>query len=199
MARLTFYKVSYLKKLHGTILPFKRMTVHSILNPLNLLTMAKKAQQQVPDLTPEQLKNEEINYAFNQITNDGLQMLTPFEANKYRAIVTVDHSGNERYPNLIKESISYFWNLTLSKSKSGSLLIYYTYDNEAILKFGTVIFNRMLRSIFKHTSSERNDINIEDCVRINTDTKDIHSFYYKRMIEGESAVVNISSLEHVAA
>lgn len=174
------------------------MTVHSVINPLNLLTMAKKAQQQeVPDLTPEQLKNEEINYAFNQITNDGLQMLTPFEANKYRAVVTIDHAGNERYPNLIKESISYFWNLTLSKSKSGALLIYYTYDNEAISKFGTVIFNRMLRSIFKHTSSERNDINIEDCVRVNTDTKDVHNFFYKRMIEGETENVKLRALDHV--
>lgn len=161
--------------------------------------MRKKTETKEPELTPEQLRDEEVNWAFTQIVNDGLQMLTPFEANKYRAVVTVDHAGNERYPNLIKESISYFWNLTLSKSKSGALLIYYTYDNEALLKFGTVIFNRMLRSIFKHTSSERNDINIEDCVRINTDTKDIHNFFYKRMIEGESAVVTISALEHVAA
>lgn len=161
--------------------------------------MAKKAQQQVPDLTPEQLKNEEINYAFNQITHDGLKMLTPFEANKYRTVVSIDHVGNERYPNLIKESISYFWNLTLAKSKNGSLLIYYTYDKEALTKFGTVIFNKMLRSIFKHTSSEKNDINIEDCVRINTDTKDIHPFFYKRVIDGENEAVTVRALNHVAA
>lgn len=157
--------------------------------------MTKKAQPQT--LTPEQLRNELITQAFEQITNDGLHILTPFEATKYRTVVTVDHSNNERYPNLIRESISYFWNLTMSMGKTGNLVVFYTYDQEALTKFGTVIFNRMLRSIFKHTMAKSNGINIEDCVRISSGVKDIHNFFYKRLIDGETENVKLRALDHV--
>jgi hypothetical protein len=160
--------------------------------------MAKKAQKEVPPLTLEQLRNEEISTAFNQITKDGLEMLTPFESLKYRTVVTIDHNDNERYPNLVKESISYFWNLTLTTGKTGNLVIYYTFNTEAVSKFGTVIFNRMLRSIFKHTMSGSNNISIEDCIRISTDTKDLHNFFYKRIVDGETPTVSITALDHLA-
>jgi len=161
--------------------------------------MAKKAQQSLPNLTTDQLRNEEVAYAFSQIIKDAQHILTPFEAAKYRTIITVDHNDNERYPNLVKEAVCYFWSLTLSKNKGGNLVLYFSADNEAVQKFGTTIFNRMLRSIFKHTSTSTNDTNIEGCVRISADTKDVHSFFYKRFVDGESEHVTIQALDHVAA
>ena len=160
--------------------------------------MAKKAQKEVPSLTPEQLRNEEINTAFNQITKDGLEMLTPFESLKYRNVVVIDHSDNERYPNLIRESITYFWNLKLSKNKNESLVMYFSFDTEAFSRFGSRIFNLMLRSIFKYTMSKNNLISIEDCVRISTVTTDIHNFYFKRVIDGATESVIITALDHHA-
>jgi hypothetical protein len=154
--------------------------------------------KQLP-LTPEQLRNEEVNYSFEQIIKDGLQTLTTFEAPKYRTIITVNHADNEKYPNLVKEAVCYFWTLTLSKGKTGNLVLYFTADSEAITKFGTLVHNRMLRSIFKHTMKEKNDIDIEDAVRIGYDTRDIHNFYFKRFMDGESDTVKIKALEHVKA
>lgn len=160
--------------------------------------MAKKTQPSTPPLTQDQLRDELVNYAFTQIVKDGQQLLTVFDTGKYRSVVTVDHADNDRYPNLVKEALTFFWNLTLSKTKNDNLVIYFTYDKEASTKFGTMIYNNMLRSIFKHTMKDANDANIEDCVRVSTNTKELNYFFYNRLIEGESEAVTITALDHVA-
>jgi len=124
--------------------------------------MAKKSEQQNEAPTIEQLRNEAVTTAFDQIVLDGLQLLTVFESSKYRTIVTVDHVGNSKYPYLVKECISYFYNLTLSKNKYGNYIIYISADTESISRFGGRIYNELLRSLFNHTGSKFTAINIED-------------------------------------
>ena len=160
--------------------------------------MAKKQErQEIPPASTNQ--NELMLQAFSLITNDGLQMLTVFENAKYRTVATVDHSGNDKYPNLIRESISFFWNLTLSRNSTGNIILYFTYDKDAAAKFGTMIFNSMLRSIFRHTTAVTDSLSIENNVRVNVNTKDINYFFNSRLIEGEKAGVNIQAMEHTPA
>jgi len=158
--------------------------------------MAKKQEQQETSPTSTN-QNELMLQAFTLITNDGLQMLTVFENAKYRTVATIDHSDNDKYPNLIRESISFFWNLTLSRNSTGNLILYFTYDKDASAKFGTMIFNSMLRNIFRHTTAMPNSLSIENHVRVSVNTKDINYFFNSRLIDGEKAGVLIQAIEHV--
>ena len=142
-------------------------------------------------------RNELIAQAFDEIVKDGMVALKAFEANKYRTMVTVDHRNNEKYPNLIKEGVCYFFNLTLSSNKHGDFIIYFSYDSEALTKFGRTVYNILLRSIFQRTSVAYTKLNIENCVRINITTRNIHDFYYKRVMDGVSDTVVITALDHV--
>jgi hypothetical protein len=157
--------------------------------------MAKKQEQQPVPIGTNQ--NEQMLQAFTLITNDGLQTLRVFENAKYRTVATIDHSDNDKYPNLIRESISFFWNLTLSRNSIGNLILYFTYDKDAAAKFGTMIFNNMLRSIFKHTTALAGSLSIENDVRVNVNTKDINYFFNNRLIEGEKVGVLIQAMEYV--
>lgn len=158
--------------------------------------MAKQTAQQTLLLTPEQLRNETVSKAFDQISIDGLQLLKVFESSKYRTAVTINHLDNTKYPNLVRENTSYFWNLTLSKNKYGNLIIYLAADTESISRFGGRVYNELLRSLFKHTSVQTNIINIEDSIRVSAATKEINHFFIKRVMEGESESVSIQALPY---
>lgn len=160
--------------------------------------MTKKTEQPTTGATPEQLRNEAVSAAFEKITQQSLHLLKVFESTQYRTIATVDHEGNDRYPNLIRESISYFWNLTLSKNKAGSLIIYFSYDTDAISKFGTMIYNQTLRIIFTTTNVVAAKSNIEDSVRINSVTKNVKDFFFKRIMDGENESVSIKAVDYVS-
>ncbi|CAM4306656.1 hypothetical protein SAMN06265348_110263 [Pedobacter westerhofensis] len=159
--------------------------------------MTKKVEQQSTGTTPDHLRNEAVTKAFEKISEESLHLLKVFESAQYRTVATVDHLGNDRYPNLVRESISYFWNLTLSKNKTGNLVIYFSYDTEAISKFGTMIYNQTLRTIFATTSAATANVNIEDSVRINSVTKNVKDFFFKRIMDGENESVSIKAVEHV--
>jgi len=146
--------------------------------------------------TPEQLRDKKVVEAFDQINKAGQQLLTVFETAKYRTVITLDHEQNDKYPNLQQECISYFWNLTLSLNKQSQLVMYFTYDTEAAAKFGTKIFNTMIRNIMKYTAVEFTKINIEDCVRINTATTEVHNFFYKRFVDGENENTKFTALPY---
>jgi hypothetical protein len=136
-----------------------------------------------------------VQLAFNAIINDAQQLLSVFEAAKFRTVAIVDHSKNDKYPNLQQECISYFWNVTLNSSPKGNLTLYFSYDEEALARFGAKIYNDTLRLIFKHTTASA-DANIEDCVRINVTTSNVRDFYYSRVIDGENEFVNIQAVPY---
>lgn len=146
-----------------------------------------------------QIRNHEIEKAFNQIIMEARTLLTVFEHKKYRSYVDILHSKSGKDTLLIKEWLCYCFNITLTNTMNGHYLIYFGYDEDALSKFGLSLFSKMLRIIFRITMFESTQVNIETCVRINKGASNIHNFYLQRILNGESDYVSISVEERVAA
>ena len=156
----------------------------------------KQPEIQVDELT---LRNQEVERAYNQIVLSARNLLTVFESPKYRTWVEVNHSKSEKETTLIKEFICYLWNLTLATNKVGHYVLYFGFDQEGLNKFGSRIFNRMLRSVYKHTMTEATEMDIEDCIRVNESATDVHQFFIRRMLNGENEIVSILVEERLTA
>jgi hypothetical protein len=150
------------------------------------------------ELTAEQQINNEVISAFDLITKSATEVVKSFESKKYRTSVMVDHLQNNNN-SLIKEFLSYFFNITLTRNKNSLLVIYVGFDSEAITRFGTMLHNQLLREIMKHTMKENTLVDIEKCVRIDAAAKEVRNYFYKRIADGESEYVTISIDEQVAA
>jgi hypothetical protein len=161
--------------------------------------MKKTVKQPQPIEDDLQIRNYEIENAFNQIVIEARTLLTVFEHKKYRSYVDILHSKSGKDTMLIKEWICYCFNLTLTNTKNGNYLIYFGGDEEAIDKFGLFLFSKMLRIIFKITMSQATQVDIERCIRINKGASNIHNFYLQRILNGENDFVSISVEERVLA
>jgi len=157
----------------------------------------KKATVQ-EELSTEQEMNNEVIRVFDQLTETAMAVVNGFENKKYRTSVIIDHM---QYSNnsLVREFLSYFFNITMTRSKSSLLVIYIGFDTEAIARFGNLLHNQFLREVMKLTMKELTTVNIERCIRIDAATKDTRNFFYKRIAEGENEYTSIKTEEPLPA
>lgn len=154
--------------------------------------MTVKTKEDTTTITQNlEARNKEVDKAYKLIIESTKSLLTSFESKKYRTVIQVDHSRSGRETTLISEFICFFWNLTLSTNKGGYRMIYFSYDEDALAKFGPRLYNRVLRHIFKHTMFETTKLNIEDSVRINNQGADIQNFFINRLANGENNFISI--------
>ena len=145
--------------------------------------------------TEIQQTNEAVEKAYMEITKAASDLLKKFELAKYRTHLSVDHFKDPQNTNLVREFISFFWNITLSNSKEGKSYIFISIDESGLVKFGSGLTNLLLRSAFQITTNT-SDINIEYSMRVNYMPMDIHNFFYKRIVEGETDFVSIYLEDH---
>lgn len=159
---------------------------------------SKKNTTVQEELSQEQMVNNEVVRVFDLITQSAQDVVKSFESKKYRTSVLIDHMQNSNN-NLIKEYLSYFFNVTLTRNKNSILVIYIGFDSEAISRFGTMLYNRFIRMIMSHTMKENTLVDIEACIRIDAGTKEVRNYFYKRITDGESDYVSIRVDDVVAA
>ncbi len=137
-------------------------------------------------------RNKEVTKAYAKIVAEARKLVAPFENQKYRTTIEIDHTKSGKDTNLISEFVCFFFNITLTKNRADYNMIYGTFDEEAIAKFGSRLHNRFLRQLFKHTMFENTKYNIEDCIRVNDPAK-VQNFFVNRLLaNGESDWVAIS-------
>lgn len=163
-----------------------------------LIKMKTKATEKVKTKlvlvnTEIQQTNEAVERAYMEITKSASELLKKFELAKYRTHLSVDHFKDPQNTNLVREFISFFWNITLSNSKEGKSYIFISIDESGLVKFGSGLTNLLLRSAFQITDGS----DIEYSMRVNYMPMDIHNFFYKRIVEGETDFVSIYLEEHL--
>jgi len=160
--------------------------------------MKNKKNTVQEELSQEQMVNNEVVRVFDLIIQSAQDVVKSFESKKYRTSVLIDHMQNSNN-NLIKEYLSYFFNVTLTRNKNSILVIYIGFDSEAITRFGTMLHNQFIRMIMSHTMKENTLVDIESCIRIDAGTKEVRNYFYKRITDGESDYVSIRVDDVVAA
>lgn len=146
-----------------------------------------------------QQTNEIVEQAYNAITKEAIDLLKRFELTKYRTHLTVEHLKDPQNTNLVREFISFFWNITLSTSKEGKNYIFISIDSDGLTKFGSGLTNILLRQAFKITQANDETQNIEYSLRVNYMPMDVHNFFYRRIVEGETDIVSIFTEEQAPA
>lgn len=144
-----------------------------------------------------ELRNENVEKAFHNIIKGCKELLTAFDTLKYRMNVTIDHTKSGKETNLINEFICYFWDITLTRNRFNYYMIYVSYDEEALTRFGDKIFNRMLRIVFNCTNITVTDINIENSVRIDHSATDIQIFFINRLLSDPKDYIVVTAEEKV--
>lgn len=144
-----------------------------------------------------ELRNECVEKAYHNIVKYTKELLTAFETLKYRISVTVDHTQSGKETNLINEWLCFFYNYTLTKNRFGYYMIYVSYDEGALTRFGDKLFNRMLRVVFNCTNLQSSEINIENCIRIDHSATDIQPFFINRLFNQEKEYVTVTTEEKV--
>ncbi|MEE1945063.1 hypothetical protein VRU48_08090 [Pedobacter sp. KR3-3] len=157
-----------------------------------------KKQKTASPPTEEQ-KRTELEKIFELACKTASEFLKPFDMEKYRTVVAIDHEKLKTHENLIKEFLCFHFKLTLCKNKNGYFLIYFNYDEEAISKFGTRVFNQTLRALVAISAREKTSIDVQDRIRFATEPSDIHNFLWKRMIDKEKEFVVIKAIERDSA
>jgi hypothetical protein len=145
--------------------------------------------------TEEEQKRQVMEAIFEQAMTLASDYLKPFDTEKYRTTVTLNHEKLETNDSLIREFLCFHFNLTLSKNKNGYHVLYFNFDEEAITKFGSRVFNQMVRTLITLSSREKTQLNIEERVRIATKATDVHNFLWKRVIDGDKEHIIISTVE----
>lgn len=160
--------------------------------------MNSSTQDEAAKAAELQARNTQVEKAFYQIVKETSALLSPFEAKKYRTLITVNHNDSGKVTNLISEHITFFWNITLTKNKQGYYMIYFTPDQESITKFGQRLVNRAIRQLFKCTAQEKNKPNIEDCIRLNA-SSNVQSFFLSRLANGSNLFTTINEEDFKSA
>jgi hypothetical protein len=144
-----------------------------------------------------ELRNENVESAYFNIVMQCKELLTAFESLKYRTSAMIDHTKSGKETNLINEWICYFWNVTLTRNRHNYLMIYISYDEEALTRFGDKLFNKMLRIVMKCTALEVSEINIENSIRIDHQATDTQPFFISRILNGQKDHVFITAEDKV--
>jgi hypothetical protein len=142
-----------------------------------------------------ELRNKEVEKAFTLLTQASRSLLTTFEHQKYRTVIVVNHTESGREGNLLKEFMTFFFNITLSKNRANYSMVYFTFSEDAIAKFGARLYTRALRVLFKHTMFDKGKISIEDCVRVNNPAQ-VEGYFVNRLANGENDFVSIEVEPH---
>lgn len=162
----------------------------------------KKPTTQYVAITSEiQLTNLEVEKAYTSIVSKASQLLKKFDLPKFRTYCEMEHTKNELNANLVKEFLSYHWNVTLSMNpKDGKLYIFIDLGGEALEKFGNGLTNALLREAYQLTQSHDNTQGIEYALRVNFNpSEQLHNFYYRRIVEGETDYVSIVTVDREVA
>lgn len=154
-----------------------------------------KKRNTTPPLTEEEQKHKALALIFEEAAKQAGAFLKPFSTEKYRTTITVDHEKLKTKETLLKEFLCFHFNLTFCKNKNGSHLIYLNNDGEAVKKFGTRVYSKMLRLLITLSSKEATAIDIEDRIRFSPEPSDVHNFFYKRIIDKASEFVSIQTVE----
>ncbi len=137
------------------------------------------------------IRNKEVERCFNLVIQGCRKLLGAFEHQKYRTVIEIDHTKSDKDTKLIKEFLCSFFNVTLTKNRADYDMIYLTYSEEAVSRFGARLYNRVIRQLYKHTTYEGKKVNVEDCVRLNELGK-VEQFFIGRLTNGENAFTSIS-------
>jgi hypothetical protein len=146
-------------------------------------------------LTEEEQKRETLKAIFEKAVQLAGEFLKPFDTEKYRTTVLLNHEKLKTNETLISEFLCFHFNITFGRNKNGYHLIYFNYDEEAISKFGTRVFNQMIRTLITISAKEVTAINVEERIRFATEPSDVHNFLWKRLIDGEKQYISISTVE----
>ena len=149
-------------------------------------------------LTEEEQKRETLKAIFEKAVQLAGEFLKPFDTEKYRTTVLLNHEKLKTNETLISEFLCFHFNITFGRNKNGYHLIYFNYDEEAISKFGTRVFNQMVRTLITISAKEVTDVNVEERIRFATEPSDVHNFLWKRLIDGEKQYIVISTVESKA-
>lgn len=144
------------------------------------------------------LRNEEVERVYHNIIKGVKQLLTPFESLRYRMNVVIDHTRSGKQTNLINEYLCFFHNITLGCNRFGYWMIYVSYDEHSLKKFGNMVFNRMLRIVFTCTNPVINKINVQNCVRIDHSATDIQPFFINRLLAEPKDYIIITAEELIS-
>jgi len=182
----------------------QQQTQSKTINPSQILTnseedqmtVIKEATEVVLEANLEQ-RNLDVEEAYHSIVKQTRELLTAFDSLKYRMSVSVDHRNSGKPTNLIHEYLSSFHNFTLTRNRFGYWMIYVSYDEDALTRFGDKLFNRMLRVVFNTTNSTVGSINIENCIRIDHCATDIQPFFINRLFSQELDYVTVHTEEKV--
>jgi len=176
----------------------KTINPSQILNPTDDMTVLAEQTEIILESNLEQ-RNVLVEEAYHSIVKQTRELLTAFDSLKYRMSVTVDHLNSGKPTNLINEWLSSFHNFTLTKNRYGYLMIYVSYDEDSLTRFGDKIFNRMLRIVFNTTNSAVGSLNIENCIRIDHCATDIQPFFINRLFSQEHGYITVHTEEKVPA
>ncbi|RZK38669.1 MAG: hypothetical protein EOO90_21470 [Pedobacter sp.] len=159
----------------------------------------RKVNQSAKELTLDEKKNLEVLNIFEQLVAYSNELLVAFETEKYRTIVIIDHEAIGTYDTLVKEIITFHFNATIGKNSNGNYSIYFSYDDEAISKFGNRLFNQMLRKLIAVSMQDTTSVNVEDRIRIDHEPKNVRNFFIKRLIDKETHHISIQAVERKTA
>ena len=137
-----------------------------------------------------ELRNYTVEEAYFKIIKECRELLTVFDALRYRTSVTIDHRLSGKEANLQNEWISYFCDITLTRNKFGYFMIFFSYEEDAIKRFGDKQFNKFLRILFRCTDIYVTEINIEQCIRIQEIT-DLQPFFINRLLADPKDYVSV--------
>lgn len=165
------------------------------------MKQTRKQQQQKTNyvlVDDELLKtNIEVEKAYTLIVGKAIELMDKFELNKFRMYAEIDHTLNEHNTNLVKEHLSFHFNITLSISpKDGRSFMFIDLGLESLTKFGSSLTNQLLRYAYQVTESHDNTAGIEYALRVTFLPADqLHNFFYRRIAEGETSYVSLHTIE----
>ncbi|WP_276345622.1 hypothetical protein [Daejeonella sp. JGW-45] len=161
--------------------------------------MNQTTQENTATTNPElDARNQAVEKAYFEIIKHTSVLLQPFESVKYRKMINVNHSESGKGNSLINETLTFFWNITLTRNKQNYVMVYFTADAESITKFGQRLANRAIRQVFKCTAQEKNKPLIEDCVRLNNPGK-VQDYFLSRLANGDNLFTTISEIDFKSA
>ena len=143
-------------------------------------------------VTPElQDSNELVKKAFNAIISQATELLKKFEMTKYRTYAYMDYNNDEHDRNNLVDFVCHFWSLSLSRSNDGKFYIWLRYDSSFIEKFGHNLTNQLLRGAYKATEE------VAYSFKVAFQDHDVHNYFYKLIVGGETDTVSIFTVDKV--
>lgn len=156
----------------------------------NDMTVMTTPTEEIMNPQNLELRNHIVEEAYFKIIKECRELLTVFDALRYRTSVAIDHRMSGKEANLQNEWISYFCDICLTRNKFGYFMIFFSYEEDAIKRFGDKQFNKFLRILFRCTEIYVTEINIEQCIRFQEIT-DLQPFFINRLLAEPKNYVSV--------